>query len=157
MYYLVAPSVSLSPSYKNLRLDAPYPFSVTPDTLVDHSLASEVMRDFYKGFAYDLSVGLAAGPWGSPLRVTSSCDCTGNETSSGEGGFERSIGIHRTAYSVIIESWSDKPPPITTRVWIGQHAAWGTVSPLLCCSRNVRLLETSNSFVYFNSISLSAV
>jgi len=127
IFDLAAPSLSLSPTYKNLRLDAPYPFSVTPDNPVDRTLGSRIMRDYYNGTAYDLSTGLAAGPWGSPLRASSSCDCTGNETSFGKGSFERSIGIHRMSHSVIIESRSDKNDLIATRVWLGQHAAWGTV------------------------------
>jgi len=127
IFDLAAPSMRLSPTYKNLRVDAPYPFSVTPDNPVDRTLGSRIMRDYYNGTAYDLSSGLAAGPWGSPLRASSACDCTGNETSFGKGGFERSIGIHRMAYSVIVESRNDKDDLIATRVWLGQHAAWGTV------------------------------
>jgi len=130
IFDLVAPSLKLSPAYRNLRVDSPYPFSVTPDNPVDRKLGSRIMRDYYNGTPYDLSSGLAAGPWGSPLRasITSeSCDGRGNEASFRKGGFERSIGIHRMAYSVIIESRSDKDHLIATRVWLGQHASWGTV------------------------------
>jgi hypothetical protein len=51
-----------------------------------------VMRDYYNNTQFDMTVGMAAGPWGSPDRF--------GGTEPGQpavnGSWERTIGIHRS-------------------------------------------------------------
>ena len=61
---------TLSPEYGDLRLDAPYPFSMRPAALVTVENLFAWHRDWYQGTPYDMSKGIAAGPFGSPDRFT---------------------------------------------------------------------------------------
>ena len=70
-----------------------------------------VMRDNYQGTEFDLSKGLAAGPFGVVDRYTGV-----------DKVFERPIGIYRQAYSYITEIAKGSPV-----VWWGPHASVTTV------------------------------
>ena len=80
------------------ELDAPlfekavYPFSVEPATLVEPRTMMALHRDYYQNTSYDLSAGLAAGPWGLPVRFNPEQAYNGNVT----GNWERPMGSFRT-------------------------------------------------------------
>ena len=57
VFSLVAPSVQLSPSYRNLKEDAPYPFAVPVDQKIDPLDVMSVLRSWYNGTKYSPSVG----------------------------------------------------------------------------------------------------
>lgn len=63
-------TLHLSPTYDNLKADAPYPASVPvdPERLVSLQTLFGVHRDFYQGTQFDLTKGMAAGPYGNPNR-----------------------------------------------------------------------------------------
>lgn len=62
----------------------------------------KVHRDHYEGTKYDLTEGLASGPFGSPVRYDK-----GEETTIGY--FERPIGLFRTDHSYINVSHKTLP------------------------------------------------
>ena len=61
-FRLLVPSAPLSANYSDFNADTPFPatLSAAPGS-VNLTLMFRVMRDYYQGTPYDLSVGLAAG------------------------------------------------------------------------------------------------
>jgi dipeptidase len=100
-FSLLNPALSLQP-----ELDAPlflkpvYPFSVVPAEPVSPRTFMALHRDFYQNTTYDLSRGLAAGPWRLPMRFNPEQAYDGNVT----GTWERPMGSFRTGYTVVIQS-----------------------------------------------------
>eukprot|EP00667_Euglena_gracilis_P005864 EG_transcript_5904 len=118
---LLAPSLNLSAEYGNLRLDAPYPFSFKPDRPVAPPDFFRVLRDWYADTPYDMTKGLAAGPFGSPNRYA-----PGPGESLVKGNWERSITLARTTYSFVVEVSAAAPAHSRAVLWFGPHAAHGT-------------------------------
>ena len=83
-----------------------------------------VMRDFYQNSPFDLTAGVAAGPFGNPNRYS------GVQHRPGEpdvkGSWERPISLYRTDYSVIHEIDGSLPPSVGARLWFGPVAAHST-------------------------------
>jgi hypothetical protein len=138
---------NLSPEYDDLRLDAPYPFSVKPAKKVTLADVFKWHRDWYQGTDYDLSKGSAGGPFGVPDRFTAAAAINGTRDSQARGttnsremekkdptkpkpkwgAWERSIALHRTTYTHVTQSRGWLPSEIGGVMWIGMHAAHGTV------------------------------
>ena len=66
IFSLVSPSTVL-PSSTNMWGDD-YPFSVKADTALEPADLMRIQRDHYEGTQFDLTQGLAAGPYGDPNR-----------------------------------------------------------------------------------------
>jgi len=123
-YRLIAPSQKLSPTYKNLRYDQPYPWSIKPDLPLDAQSVMSIHRDWYAGTPYDQTKGLAAGPFGSPDRFTVPDQVPGH--------WERTIGLFRTTFATIEELGSVGAAgasnlPVNSWGWYGAGAAHYTV------------------------------
>ena len=125
-FRLVDPSANLSATYGDLRLDAPYPFSLKPDAPVSARDLFAWHRDWYERTPYDLGAGLAAGPWGSPDRMATGVAYEEGEADIGWGAFERPIALHRTTYTHVVQTRGWLPDDIGGVVWYGPHAAHGT-------------------------------
>ncbi|CAK4751125.1 unnamed protein product [Aphanomyces euteiches] len=63
-----APSLKLDSTLGQDSLPT-YPFSVPVDKPVTVESLMELLKDHYEGTPYDMTKGLAAGPFGSPVRV----------------------------------------------------------------------------------------
>jgi dipeptidase len=64
-----APSVSLSPSFhRGVAGAEPYPLFIRVDEKLAVRDVMALMRDHYEGTDFDMTQGLAAGPFGSPMR-----------------------------------------------------------------------------------------
>merc|ERR1712178_515676 len=74
----------------------------------------DVYRDHYGGTAYDLTVGLAAGPFGNPNR--------GPAPAGLNGLWERAISMYRTTWSFVLEAKPDR----RSVTWFGWDAPHGT-------------------------------
>jgi len=127
-YDLVAPSLMLDP-YVGYLVDHPtYPFSAAPDEAINLPDVFSVMRDYFQGTEFDMSKGLAAGPWGSPARFS-----IGDETRAhfgGKGNFERAIAIWRCTLSFVIVIRPDKPVELS-HFWYGHGTTYSTAySPI---------------------------
>ena len=86
-FRLINPALTektLSPEYGDLRLDAPYPFSMRPAALVTVEHLFAWHRDWYQGTPYDMSKGIAAGPFGSPDRFTAAARAPRGDASPDE-------------------------------------------------------------------------
>lgn len=79
-----------------------------------------IHRDYYTSTPYDLTQGLAAGPWGSPNRWSMPGAALG-------ATWERPISIYRQDLSYVAQARGWLPDACGGLVWLGQHAAHGTV------------------------------
>ncbi len=66
VFSLVAPSLVLPPNTNMWGDD--YPFSVRAESVLTPQDLMRIQRDHYEGTQFDLTQGLAAGPYGDPNR-----------------------------------------------------------------------------------------
>lgn len=109
---LLAPSLNLDPSARK------YPFSVKPDKKVSVSDVTRIFRDHYEGTPFDLTKGLAAGPFGTPDRYATQYSIPGS--------WERALSIYRCDYSYVTQSRAWLPDAVGGRVWFGWDVAHST-------------------------------
>jgi dipeptidase len=119
IFSLLSPEqgAKLDPNKGNLPETAdPYPGSVpAPKNSVTPQMVMDVLRDHYEGTAYDLTAGMAAGPFGSPNR--------GPAPQKGiEGLWERAISMHRTSWSYVLEAKAEG----RSISWLGYDSPHGT-------------------------------
>lgn len=120
---LLAPSLNLSPNLER------YPFSVKPDKKVAVQDIMRIVRDHYEGTPYDLTKGLAAGPFGTPNRYPTSSKVNPKDSS----GWERAISMFRTNYSTIVTARKNMPDWIGGLTWFGWDAPHSTCYiPIYC-------------------------
>nr|MBP9560164.1 C69 family dipeptidase [Synergistaceae bacterium] len=111
---LLAPSMNFSPWVKD-GLTKDYPFAVKPDKKVSVEDIASIHRDNYEGTEFDLTVGLAAGPFGNPTRYEGNAESvadTEGKLTSLVGEFERPLDIYRCVYSYVVQSRSWLPDTI---------------------------------------------
>ncbi|CCI45003.1 unnamed protein product [Albugo candida] len=129
VYDLLAPSLHLDPRLGWHMEEKTYPFSVKPDALVSVNDVMDIYKDYYQKTPYDLTKGLAAGPFGSPVRW---------QTKSKLGGWERPISIYRTTFSYILHIRPSLPDGAGGIIWYGQGSPHGTVYvPFSCRQENI--------------------
>ena len=101
-----APSQSFSPDYHRFKPGAkPYPLFIKPDRQLDLHDVFSLIRDHYEGTDFDMTKGIAAGPYGNPNRSRPmEWKMYGNTYS-----WERPISTPQTAYVYVAELRSDIP------------------------------------------------
>jgi dipeptidase len=116
-----APSLNLQPS--NNADASPYPFSVPVDR--DHLVSAvdlmNIQRDHYEGTQFDMTQGLAAGPYGDPNRYDLSLVDNMTITDLMSGEFGRAISLFRTSYSFVAQGRANKPNELAL-VWFAPYA-----------------------------------
>ncbi len=93
--------------------DLEFPFSIKPAKKVSPQDLMALHRDSYQGTEFDMTKGLAAGPFGNPNRWA------GNRGDVKEGyvGWERPIAIFRCAYAIVLQVRDWLPDPVGGLVW----------------------------------------
>jgi dipeptidase len=120
VFDLIAPSRHFDPWAKR------YPFSVKPDRKLSVADLMAINRDHYEGTPFDLTTGLAAGPYNNPNRWPT------NSLPNG-ANWERAISMFRCSYSFVAQARSWLPNPIGGVLWFGLHAPSTTCyTPLYC-------------------------
>ncbi|MEF2144204.1 MAG: C69 family dipeptidase [Desulfovibrionaceae bacterium] len=118
---LAAPSLNL-PAWVEGPFTRVYPFTIKPDQKMDVRDIFAIHRDNYEGTEFDLTKGLAAGPFGDPDRfeggAESLADKEGKLTPV-KGEFERPLNIYRCVYAYVNQSRSWLPPAIGGVTWFG--------------------------------------
>jgi dipeptidase len=117
---LVAPSLNLSPWVKD-GITRYYPFSIKPDVKLTLADIKRIYRDHYEGTEFDLTKGVAAGPFGNPVRYLGPKDPSGdvgNPDAKLEGSWERPISMFYAGYVFINQNKPDCPPPLNIISWI---------------------------------------
>ena len=128
VFTLAAPSMAAElPAETNVFADD-YPFSVRPDQPLEVEDIFRMLRDHYEGTPYDMTKGLAAGPYGDPARWDPGATDgvypdAGEGLSAAEatsGAFERAISLYRASYGWV--SQSRRAAPGLGHIWFGQYA-----------------------------------
>lgn len=118
---LFNPSLNLSPWVENGYTNV-YPFSIKPEKKLTTRDVAACLRDYYQETPFDLSKGLAAGPFGCPYRYTGPYEPAVNTETPNPpppiGAWERPISIYYCGYSYITELRPWLPPAIGAVTWI---------------------------------------
>lgn len=109
---LLAPSLNLDPWLER------YPYSVKPDQKITVQDIIAINRDHYEGTEFDLTKGLAAGPFGGPNRYPT----PKSQNPEGSSGWERAISLFRTNYSTVVVARKDMPDWIGALTWFAYDA-----------------------------------
>lgn len=113
----VKPSEYFSPRVKD-GFTREYPFSVRPDKKLSVADIASVFRDHYEGTEFDLTAGLAAGPFNNPARYEKNPDKGDTwhlQYYHPQGAWERPISIYRCGMF-----WINKARR-TVPEWIGDY------------------------------------
>ncbi|RMX64388.1 hypothetical protein KXD40_008017 [Peronospora effusa] len=130
VYNVLAPSLQLDARLGSFSQYATYPFSVKPDRQVETYQIMDLLRDYYEGTQYDMTKGMAAGPFGAPVRWSGS---PGGVT----GGWERPISMYRTLFSFVLQTRSHKGSDAVGGVaWYAQSAPHGSVFVPFSCAQS---------------------
>jgi dipeptidase len=131
MFRRCAPSLDLSPDFqRGVKGAKPYPLWIKPEKKLSIRDVMHVMRDHYEGTPFDMTQGIDAGPFGSPLRCRGLTWKVKEETYS----WERPISTQQTAFSFISQSRSWLPDPVGGVYWYGWDDTYTSCYvPLYCC------------------------
>jgi dipeptidase len=121
---LMAPSLELDPYARR------FPFTVVPDHKISAADLMSYQRDYYADTPFDLSAGLAAGPFGTPDRYSTSWSLN----PEGSSGWERAISMFRCSYTIVTQSRNWLPAEIGGVLWFGPDTPHSTVYMPIYCS-----------------------
>jgi len=124
----MAPSLAQSPEAEN-GFTKKFPFSIKPDKKLSVRDVMNLYRDHYQDTEFDLSKGIAAGPFGCPYRYPGSSDPKGDTSDPNavkKGAWERPISIFRCGYSYVCQARGWLPDPIGGIVWFGPDEPMST-------------------------------
>jgi len=137
---LVAPSLNL-PAWVEGPFTRVYPFAVKPDRKLGVRDVFAIHRDNYEGTEFDLTKGLAAGPFGDPNRFEGGAEAlanTGGRQAQVKGEFERPLNIYRCVFAFVNQLRSWLPAPIGGVTWFGpDRPATATLMPFYAGSTNL--------------------
>ncbi len=119
---LMAPSLNLDPYLD--PYNEQYPFSVKPDKKVSVQDLMAIKRDYYVGTEFDLTKGLAAGPFAGPNRYPTPKDVKPEDAKDTD--WERAISMFRCSYSFVAQARNWLPPAIGGVLWFGEDAPHST-------------------------------
>ena len=112
-YSLIEPSLKLDPNQAEQ-----YPLVIKPSKKLSVQDIMAVYRDNLEGTPYDLTTGLAAGPFGTPTRYATP---KGVRPENRKGNdWDRSISLFRCSYSFVGQVRPDMPDPIAAVLWFGE-------------------------------------
>ncbi len=125
-----APSKNLTPDYfRAVEGAEPYPLWIKPDKKLSVADVFSLMRDHFEGTDYDMTKGIDAGPYGSPLR----CRPMGWSVDGVDHAWERPISTQQTGFTFVSQSRSWLPDPIGGVYWYGVDDTYTTCYvPLYC-------------------------
>lgn len=127
-YRLLAPNQEFPSHYNDFINDAPYPATAMTTKKVGLQDVMRVMRDYYQNTSFDMTQGMAAGPFGTPDRWGK-----GPGEKDVNGTWERTIAIYRSIVTLVLESRSWLPDPVGGTLWFAPHAAHtSTYAPFPC-------------------------
>jgi dipeptidase len=135
MFRRSAPSMNLSPAFqRGVEGTKPYPLWIKPDKKLSLHDVMDIMRDHYEGTEFDMTKGIDAGPFGTPLR----CRGLTWEVAGAKYSWERPISTQQTAFSFISQSRSWLPDSIGGIYWYGSDDTYTTCYiPLYCSIQDV--------------------
>lgn len=123
-----APSLNLSPDItRSVEGASELPLWIKPDKKLSLEDVISLMRDHYEGTPFDMTMGIAAGPYGTPYRWRPLYwNLTDENGDSVEYSWERPISTQQTGFSSIAQCRSWLPDPIGGVYWYGVDDTWFT-------------------------------
>lgn len=115
------PSANFSPWVEDGFTKA-YPFSIKADKKLSARDVMALHDDHYEGTEFDMTKGLAAGPYGTPNRFAGPYDAAQNKAGKPQkmwGAWERPVSASYCSYVQISLGRGWLPDPIGGVVWIG--------------------------------------
>jgi dipeptidase len=125
-----APSGHFSEAYfRGVEGAEDYPLFIKPDQPLSVQDVMALMRDHYEGTPYDMTKGVDAGPFGSPLRLRDLAFSV-----DGKGYmWERPISTQQAGFVVVTQSRKDLPDAIGGVTWFTpDEASTSCFTPLYC-------------------------
>jgi len=116
---LAAPSLNL-PAKVEGPFTRAYPFAIKPDKKMTVQDVMAIHRDNYEGTEFDLTKGLAAGPFGNPTRFEGQAESVADKEGKLTplvGEFERPLNIYRCIYAYVNQSRKWLPDAIGGVMW----------------------------------------
>lgn len=123
----VNPDLGLSPWVEDGYTEE-YPFSVKPLRPLGVRDVFSLYRDHYEGTQFDLTKGVAAGPYGDPHRFVGSYDGKPNAFSEQHlyGAWERAISVFYQGYTFVNQVRPGAPEATKGLVWFGPDVSYTT-------------------------------
>lgn len=124
----VNPDLGLSPWVSGGGYTTDYPFSVAPRDKLKPADIFALYRDHYEGSQFDLTKGIAAGPYGDPNRYIGPYDGAQNNVSQEKlyGAWERAISIFYQGYTYVAQTRPHAPELTKGVLWYGPDVAYTT-------------------------------
>jgi dipeptidase len=110
----VNPDLGFSPWVSGGGYSTDYPFSIAPKKKLSAADVFALYRDHYEGTPFDMTKGVAAGPYGDPNRIYGSYDGAGFDISTHKlyGAWERPISVYYQGYTYVCQN-RPKAPELT--------------------------------------------
>jgi len=106
-----------------------FPLWIKPDKKISLHDVMQLMRDHYEGTEFDMTNGIAAGPYNMPYRCSPLTFTVDDEKYFNE----RPISTYQTGFSFVSQSRSHLPNEVGGVLWFGVDDTYMTVySPMYC-------------------------
>jgi len=126
----VNPDLGLSPWVEDTYTRA-YPFSVEPSRKLTREEIFDLYRDHYEGTEFDMTRGVAAGPYGDPHRFVGPYDGLQSDVGDGDarkyGAWERAISVFYQGYTYVCERHPDQSEAAGAIMWFAPDVSYTSV------------------------------
>jgi len=148
IYRRAAPSCNFSDAYfRGMEGAEDYPLFVKPDKQLAIQDVMTQMRDHYEGTPYDMTKGVDAGPFGSPLRLRDLAFSVDSKSYM----WERPISTQQAGFVVVTQSRRDLPDAIGGVTWFTpDEASTSCFTPLYCSISALREAFTRGDYHKFS-------
>ncbi len=134
LFERAAPSLNLSPEYwRAVKGAEPYPLWVKPDEKLSVADVIDLMRDHFEDTPWDMTEGLAAGPFNCPYRWKPLQWQLSDDTTKSYG-WGRPVSTQQTAFAFVTQSRNWLPDEIGGVFWYGVDDNYSNVYMPLYCS-----------------------
>ncbi|MFZ1087492.1 MAG: C69 family dipeptidase [Terracidiphilus sp.] len=122
----VNPDLGFSPWVTNGGFTTDYPFSIPPKDKLQTSDVIALYRDHYEDTQFDMTKGIAAGPYGDPNRIYGTYDGSSYDISEHTlyGAWERPISVYYQGYTYVLETRLNAPELTKGICWFGPDIAY---------------------------------
>ncbi|MFT4844121.1 MAG: dipeptidase [Planctomycetota bacterium] len=139
-----APSSNLSPDFHRGVVGAkPYPLFIKVDEKLSVRDVMALMRDHYEGTPYDMTKGVSAGPFNSPLR----CRGLRFEVDGTQYAWERPIATQQAGFVMLAQCRAWLPDPVGGVYWFTPDDPYTSCFIPLYCGMS-RLPESYTTGTY---------
>ena len=120
------PDLGLSPWVEDGYTKA-YPFSITPNRKISINRVFELYRDHYEGTQFDITKGVAAGPFGDPHRFFGAYDTNATDITPDThyyGAWERPISVFYQGYVYVNQVRPEESEAVQGIMWLAPDVAY---------------------------------